>query len=281
MPADSARAPAALVQRLVCVACRFAPGGPSGVQARRGALVCRHCAARYPVDRQGTPDLRPAASTAVLGDPALEQRLFEQFLLAQDPAQAPTRWLSARLRGNTRLPAWIDHTLQRLGPVDGPALELGCGPVGAGAVWRRHAAPVVLADVRPRSVAHAARVHRGDGQLATLVCDAHDPPFAAASMGLVAALNLIDVSPQPWLLLGQLDALLRPGGRLVLALPYADHLAGPAELCSVLQGRHPGLPQLDYRLRASRDGFTWAVPVHDRLVMVHRVHAVIADKGSA
>lgn len=277
-PTPARSVPTALTRLLVCVACRFAPDGPSGLRRQGHSLTCRRCGARYPVDHEGTPDLRPPTAHAVFGDDTTEQRLFAQFLLAQDPAQAPSRWLAARLRGNARLPAWIDRTLRRLGPIDGPALELGCGPVGAGAVWARHAGWTVLADVRPRSVAHAARVHRAEPRLATLVCDAHDPPFEAGSLALVAALNLLDVSPQPWLLLGQIDALLRPGGRLVLALPYADHLDGPAQLRAVLSGRHPGLPQLDYLLRASRDGFTWGVPVHDRLVMVHRVHALIADK---
>jgi SAM-dependent methyltransferase/uncharacterized protein YbaR (Trm112 family) len=51
-------------------------------------------------------------------------------------------------------------------------------------------------------------------------CDALALPFAAGGTDLVAALNLLDCVASPQRLLAGMAALLRPGGRLLLATPY-------------------------------------------------------------
>jgi SAM-dependent methyltransferase len=172
---------------------------------------------------------------------------------------------------------------------------------------------VVLSDIRLSSVRLAARLWRGsaahvptralgcafrptrfradpsvtDGSIETLVCDAHDPPFGAASFSVVAALNLLDTTPEPWILLGQMDALLAPGGLLVVSLPYqydagvppAARLDGPDDLHALLEGRQPLLEYLSYTIVDAEAWLPWVMPANDRLVHEYRVHAVVARKN--
>jgi SAM-dependent methyltransferase/uncharacterized protein YbaR (Trm112 family) len=54
-----------------------------------------------------------------------------------------------------------------------------------------------------------------------IVGDALDPPLAPGGFDRAAALHLLDNVPDPAQLLTVLDGLLRPGGELLLATPYA------------------------------------------------------------
>jgi SAM-dependent methyltransferase len=176
--------------------------------------------------------------------------------------------------------------------------------------------PTILSDVRLSSVRLAARLGRGEtaylpvwmgsrrftpvalfaehpggaGVIDTLACDAHDPPFAGGSFALVAALNLLDTTSEPWVLLGQIDALLEPGGLCVLALPYQHDAAavpatvgldGPEDLYAVLAGARPPLDYFSYTVLESEEWLPWLVPAGERLVHEYRVHAVIARKHGA
>ncbi len=89
----------------------------------------------------------------------------------------------------------------------GPVLELGAGTGAHGC------AHVVAVDLDWLLL----RDHPGQAVLA----DALDPPFEAHSFGAVVATNLLDSCRDPALLLGQMDALLRPGGTLLVTSPLA------------------------------------------------------------
>jgi SAM-dependent methyltransferase len=197
----------------------------------------------------------------------------DQYVLSHYPERAASKRLAKRLGVNKRIPDWIMRALAQQELPAGSALELGCGPGAYGVVWSRFCAFTILADIRP-PFAHMAAL-----QGAAIVCDAHNPPFRAESMALVAAINLLDDTPEPWLLLGQIDALLKPGGICVLALPYAANFSGPAELLATLRGMRSELPHLSYTVLASNEWLPWVVPAGERLVHEYQVHAVIARKA--
>ncbi len=54
-----------------------------------------------------------------------------------------------------------------------------------------------------------------------VVGDAQDPPFAPESFSAVCLFNLLDSVPNPVLVLAWADALLVPGGELLVAMPFA------------------------------------------------------------
>lgn len=128
--------------------------------------------------------------------------------------------------------------------------------------------------------------------------DALDPPLPGESCAAVVAFNLLDSVPDPFLLLQQCEALLQPGGVLLLSSPYHwqdavtprgrqldAHL--PPELGqregveALLQGRLiPGF--LDtLRLERSADGVPWEVPVHVRYSARYLLHVVRLRKMGA
>lgn len=239
---------------LVCPACR---------NALNRTLRCRGCGVVYPVV-DGVPILTQIEAPLDCVD---------QYVLSHFPERAASKRLAQRLAVNKRIPDWITKSLRSHGVPEGPAIELGCGPGGYGAVWSQSCEFTILADIRRPFAMMAAR------HGAAIVCDAHNPPFRAASMSLVAAINLLDDTPEPWLLLGQIDALLQPGGICVLALPYAANFNGPAELLATLRGSRSELPHLSYTVLASNEWLPWVVPAGERLVHEYQVHALIARKA--
>jgi SAM-dependent methyltransferase len=131
----------------------------------------------------------------------------------------------------------------------------------------------------------AAQVHLVQG-------DVQDPPFEAEAFAMAAAVSLLDSVPDPLLALGQIDAMLAPGGLLLLALPYqwdAQAVAprmwwsgpwgdGAQVLHGILAGRHPALPHLRYAILAEEENLPWALPANARLVHHYFLHAVLARK---
>lgn len=129
-----------------------------------------------------------------------------------------------------------------------------------------------------------------------VVGDALDPPLHAGAVDVAIAMNLFDNVPQPLNLLGQLDAILKPGGLLVVATPlswhdgitpvsaqlggsgvqpYAD-LGSERTLHDVLSNRLPVLP-LHYDVVETRD-VPWTLQEHARLRFTYDVHIVAARK---
>jgi SAM-dependent methyltransferase/uncharacterized protein YbaR (Trm112 family) len=128
-------------------------------------------------------------------------------------------------------------------PIDGTALDLGCAVGRFTFELARVSDLAVGLDIQFPFVRQAVRIQREGrctvdrqiggqwGHAATLtaepadnvlflVADALDPPFCAEAWDRVAALNLLDNVAYPTVLLGQMDALLKPGGDMLLASPY-------------------------------------------------------------
>jgi SAM-dependent methyltransferase len=118
------------------------------------------------------------------------------------------------------------------------------------------------------------------------------PPLEAEAFPLVAAVSLLDTVSDPLFAFGQLDALLAPGGLLLLGTPYSwdPRATSPREWWSqmdstgtgtvraLLAGRHPVLPYLRYDILQEADHLIWSVPCHDRLVFRFFLDVVLARK---
>ena len=127
------------------------------------------------------------------------------------------------------------------------------------------------------------------------VADALDPPFLEAAFDLVAALNLLDSVSLPLVLLGQMDALLKPGGDLVLGSPYAwsEDIADAGEwleregatparfVREILEGGALPATGFRYSIVEERDRVAMPLRQHDRHVSVFDVHLLRATRAPA
>ncbi len=133
--------------------------------------------------------------------------------------------------------------------------------------------------------------------VSVVVGSALDPPLHAGVADVVMAINLVDNVPEPINLLGQLDAIAKPGALLLLASPFSwqdaitapgEQLGGgtipgfvalgsPAALRAVLRGETPFLPWLDYEILEAREA-RWSLRDHARAVFTYDVHLLAARK---
>jgi SAM-dependent methyltransferase len=125
-----------------------------------------------------------------------------------------------------------------------------------------------------------------------LVGDALDPPFPADSFDLVGALNLLDNVGVSLTLLGQMDALLRDGGMMLLGTPYEwrTEIADPAEwletetddapffLRRILEGKE--LVRTGFRFAVEREDaeVPWVLRGHARRWTLFLSHMIKARK---
>lgn len=129
------------------------------------------------------------------------------------------------------------------------------------------------------------------------VGNALDPPLFPGVANIAVAMNVLDSVSAPLDLIGQMDAILAPGGLLVLSSPFAwkDDVTPPARalgggldprwvelgtpdgLVELLAGRMPELPYLRYEILERMD-VPWSVRTHARQVTTFDVHLVAARK---
>ena len=73
-----------------------------------------------------------------------------------------------------------------------------------------------------------------------IIADISNPPFFANSIDCILLLNVIDSYETPFVLLQQVDALLKKGGTVLFSSPFAwnDDITPPREQCSPEQVHH-------------------------------------------
>lgn len=126
-----------------------------------------------------------------------------------------------------------------------------------------------------------------------VVADAMDPPFLAESFDLVAGLNILDNVEVPLILLGQMDALLRAAGLLIISSPYEwrEDIADPVEWlendemdaatmvrCILSNEIFPAM-QLDYRIIEEHAAVPWNLHQQQRYQSLYSTHILKAQKG--
>jgi len=128
-----------------------------------------------------------------------------------------------------------------------------------------------------------------------IVADSLDPPFRAESFDLVAGLNLLDNLHQPLVLIGQMDALLKPGGKLIMSSPYEwrSDICDPAEwletgdmdspimLRRILEGGLIPQMGLHYSILKDVSDIPWPLRNHDRHWSLFLVHFLSSRKNNA
>lgn len=127
-------------------------------------------------------------------------------------------------RGRRRVAEWlVDEALA--GRPDPTVLEVGCG-TGGNLDWLRQRWPAARAvglDLDPRALAFC----RGRGLERLLRADGSRLPFADGALDAIVALDVIEHFADDAGLVAELYRVLRPGGRLVAAVPAHPWLWSP------------------------------------------------------
>lgn len=174
-------------------------------------------------------------------------------------------------------------------------LDLDFGKVSAAAGIQRKRIVAYERRERGRTFRHVEGKYDPPRNVLFLVGDALDPPFPGESFDLVGALNLLDNVGVPLTLLGQADALLRPGGLLVLGTPYEwrAEIADPAEwletdavdaaalLRGILEGTAADRLGFRYSVEGEIGGLPWTLPGHSRRRTIFLSHVMRARKNGA
>ncbi|MDP2728860.1 MAG: methyltransferase domain-containing protein [Dehalococcoidales bacterium] len=126
-----------------------------------------------------------------------------------------------------------------------------------------------------------------------LLADVLNPPFRMETFDFVSALNLIDSVSNPMIALGQIDAMLKPGGRLFLSTPYAwdagistgwletEELEPHSFVKETLTGKQVAECGFNYNILTERTGIPWYLRKMDSQYFLYYVDVILADKLQA
>lgn len=268
---------------LVCPACRGTSA--EGLQVKLlatgepGTLACT-CGAAFPIV-DGVPIVRRdlAAWLASEGPDALRRHDLPpacERILVEGTGGAVAR--NDALLSVYATPS--DGALQRwlrdkCAALEGSVLELGSG---IGVTGRRD---VVAID-------HNLGLLRRHRAWARVCADAGDPPFLAESFDAVVLANLLDSCVDPGLVLAQADALLVPGGTMIVTCGFAfQESVTPRErwfdaeaLELALLGERPlgGWPFSGHVIEEHVSDLEWPLALSSRLTHVHTVDAWVTRK---
>lgn len=267
---------------LVCPACRRLVDGALHVRllsdTEPGLLGCA-CGARYPVV-DGIPIVLRDLAAWLEGEGAEALRRAD---LPDACARLIAEGAGGALARNDALVATYERSREgelqdwlraRGAALEGRVLELGAG---LGGLDRDDHVALDL---------NLALLRRNRAR--QRVCgDAADPPFLGGDFDAVVVANLLDSCRDPAVVLAQADALLRPGGRLIVTCAYAfqdsitprAHRFSPADLRAALDGERPFLGYfLPHRLVEEAPRLAWPLVVSDRTRHVHAVQALVSVK---
>jgi SAM-dependent methyltransferase len=142
------------------------------------------------------------------------------------------------------------------------------------------------------------RTHPPATDTVSLICgNALDPPFLAETVDLVLAINLLDNVCSPVDLIGQMDAILKPGGLMILASPFHwndtitpvgsrlgggscpafEGMTSPEVLRLLLQGETPFHAHLNHQI-LDEVQVPWTLIEHTRCRLTYDVHVLVTRK---
>ncbi|MEL7561536.1 methyltransferase domain-containing protein [Dehalogenimonas sp. 4OHTPN] len=269
--------------RLTCL-----PDKTEGSYIISGSLECPNCGTLYPITN-GVP------------------RFFEGMA---SPEIQLNQYLDSHY-GGTNESYWDQIPITA--PHNGVHLDAGCGVGRNTFESARHTAFAVGLDANAGYLEAAAAIQRkgranyrkkhramADTEVESkfvppenvifVLADIHNPPFLMETFDSVSALNVIDSVAQPLLALGQMDAALKAGGRLLLSSPYTwtesiskGWLETPEQtphafVLDLLTGSALPWCGFRYRILSEKSGIEWRIQAQDTMAYVYSVDLIEAEK---
>ena len=117
-----------------------------------------------------------------------------------------------------------------------------------------------------------------------------DPPFKINTFDFISALNLIDSVKLPLTTIGQMNAMLKPKGKLFLSTPYTWN----SDICEdwletkdvdphtfvkmLLTGGKVPETRFNYRILKEKTGILWRMRKQDTQHFIYTVDFILAEK---
>ncbi|MBN1368656.1 MAG: methyltransferase domain-containing protein [Dehalococcoidaceae bacterium] len=123
-----------------------------------------------------------------------------------------------------------------------------------------------------------------------ILADVLNPPLRMETFDFISGLNFIDSVRTPLTALGQMDAMLKPGGRLLLSSPYVwdetitrdwletENTKPHRFLTDLLEGRIPALVPFNYTLIKESEGLAWRLRRQNSSHFVYYADTILAEK---
>jgi SAM-dependent methyltransferase len=288
-----------------------------------GTLICSNplCRQQYPII-QGVPCiLRNNEAIALLIEAQSADQSYPHDALLSTYLDAcyESSCIPPRVYHDSLSNAFFKQTLRSMftAPIShhGIAADLGCSVGWFAFELAAHHNAVIGIDTKFSHLAVAAALQRGEeivfqrplrslasesvklncpgaSNLCFILADALDPPLTADSIDFVSALNLIDSISHPLILLGQMDAMLRQGGKLLVASPFTwnrdicpesrwieDPETTPLKMLKeLLKGERMPENGFDYLIVKEELNIPWTLPVSDNHLDLFKTQIVLAAK---
>jgi SAM-dependent methyltransferase len=288
-----------------------------------GTLICSNadCSKQYPIIHGVPCILRNDEAIALIKAHAADQAFQDDALLptyldaSYDALCRPPRVFIDSL-SNTLYRQTLRGMITSMRSHTGIAADLGCSVGWFAFELARCFNYVIGIDTKFNHLAIAAALQRGEeivfkrpvrslaaepvklnhtevSNLCFILADALDPPLTACSMDFVSALNLIDSISNPLILIGQMDAMLKHGGKLLITSPFTWNRDITPESCwleepetspliilrELLEGIR--MPQNDFTYRIVREelNIPWILPVSANQMSLFRTQVMLAEKS--
>jgi SAM-dependent methyltransferase len=177
-------------------------------------------------------------------------------------------------RGDHISPSYVSARLDRFlrdGPVEGPALDVGCGVGTNLSVLAEHGIHAVGADL---SLAALGEVPRSD-RIRAVAADGTRLPFADGSFGGIVATEVLEHVEAPFRIVDELARVVRRGGWLFASSPNYANGAGLRKVWrDTVSGRHDWNPW-----GAHRGGFEGFMTRRRLRSLLERRFSVVWEEG--
>lgn len=287
-----------------------------------GTLICSNfnCRQQYPII-QGVPIiLKNIETIALIRAQSSDQSYMDDALLATyldasyETLCRPPRVLFDSLSNALYRKTLINLITTKTSPSN-IAVDLGCSVGWFASELAAHHNVVMGMDTKFSHLAVAAALQRGEeivykrpirslanesvklsrsgvSNLCFILADALDPPLTADFVDFVSALNLIDSISNPLILLGQMDAMLRQGGKLLIASPFTwnreispqSHWLEDPEtpplimLKEILEGKRMAENGFYYSIIKEEFNIPWILPLSDNHSNLFKTQIIVAEK---
>jgi len=192
---------------------------------------------------------------------------------AFDPGEGPTSMALRAVLAAARASGPLPRILDVLGEGSlGRVAEIGPGAALLTRGLSSRAASLLAVDVAPRTAFRVPRLVDADVPVAAAVMDAELPGFAAESLDLIVAANVVDLLDDPLGFLAAAAGSLAEGGRLLLTTPDPWPWEGSPRVAEEL------LEHLGLELDRFEDDLLWLREHGPRELQVFRAQLVLASR---